>query len=162
MERNGKKVRVDFVGRLEDGTEFGSTFRSGEPLEFVMGSHQVLPAFEEVVGKMGVGKVAVIDVPASEAYGEYDETLVEAVSAKDIADADKLPVGEYVSFNTPTGELRVKVAKIEDGMVYFDHNHELAGRDLTFEIRLLGVEGEPALEHDWGIEERGCECGCGH
>ena len=46
-------------------------------------------------------------------------------------------MGNYIVVETPEESLRVKVLGFKDGYVYLDHNHELAGEDLYFEIELL-------------------------
>lgn len=51
--------------------------------------------------------------------------------------AESLPVDNYIVVETPEESLRVKVLGFKDGYVYLDHNHELAGEDLYFEIELL-------------------------
>ena len=53
--------------------------------------------------------------------------------------------------------LRVRVASIDEELVRFDHNHELAGKDLTFDIELLEVVTPDAIAH----EAHAADCGCG-
>lgn len=158
MAELGERVRVDFEGRLKDGAKFSSSYLVGEPFEFVVGSHQMLPAFERAVVDMVPGESKTITIPALQAYGEYDESLVEEVPVAAVPNADKLPVGGYVVFNTADGEMRVKVLGVRDGKVLFDHNHELAGQDLVFDITLLEVVHESAVEKE--KHPVGCACGC--
>ena len=158
MAEIGERVRVDFIGKLDDGAEFSNSYLVGEPFEFVVGSHQMLPAFEKAVIELEPGDEVHVRVPASEAYGEYDESLIEKIPVESIPNADKLPVGKYVVFNTPSEALRVRVLKIENGMVYLDHNHELAGEDLTFDIKLVEIVRESAVERE--KHPQGCACGC--
>lgn len=139
MIEAGEKVRVHYVGTLEDGTEFDSSRRRGRPLEFTVGARQMIPGFERVVSEMGEGDRVSVTIPAAEAYGAYDESLVEAVPEAEFPRAARLPVGRYVTMPAPGGAARVRVDRIEDGVVYLDHNHELAGHDLTFDIELLEV-----------------------
>ena len=73
--------------------------------------------------------------------------------------ARQLPVGSYIALSTPAGTMRVKVLKIEDGLIYFDHNHELAGKNLHFDIQLIAVDQESAIEREKHAD--GCACGCG-
>lgn len=158
MAEIGELVRVDFIGRLDDGAEFSNSYLAGEPFEFVLGEHKMLPAFENAVFELNPGESTKLRVPAEHAYGPYDESLVEAVPIEGIPHAAQLPVGKYVVFATPQGDVRVKVLKVEGGMVYFDHNHELAGEDLTFDIKLVEVVHDSALDRERHPE--GCACGC--
>lgn len=59
-----------------------------------------------------------------------------------IPNGDQLPVGQTVYMRGPAGQsFPVFVEAIEDGIVTFDMNHELAGKDLNFEITLVEVAG---------------------
>lgn len=144
MVDQGWKVKVEFVGRLDNGAEFSNSHLVGEPLEFVVGDGDVLPAFEEAVCALAVGEEATVRIPFENAYGPYDESLVERVPISLVPNAQSLPIGGYVVFETPEESLRVRVLKQEDGWLYLDHNHELAGEDLTFDIKLVGAEFAPS------------------
>lgn len=153
----GETVRIHCVGCLDDGSYFCDSRKAGHPIEFVVGSHTLLPALEEAVCSMDPGMARTIRVPAKRGYGAYDEDLVEAVPKADFPGWDQLPVGEYIEMNTAVGPLRVKVASVDDKVVRFDHNHELAGQDLTFEVELVEVVRPDALAQ----EAHAANCGCG-
>lgn len=158
MAEIGERVKVDFEGRLDDGAKFSSSYLVGEPFEFVIGTETMLPAFEKAVMEMLPGEERTIRVPATEAYGNYDESLIEKVPLSLFPNAEKLPVGQYIVIGAGDSEMRVKVLKVEDGEVYFDHNHELAGEDLTFDIKLLEVVHDNAIDRE--LHPAGCACGC--
>ena len=162
MVEPGSKVKVRYTCTLDDGTVVDNSTKQGGSLDFVVGSQRVLAGVSATVAGMSVGETRTVRIPAAQAYGEYDPSLVEKVPAADIPDADKLPLGEYVEFYDPMGNVRVKVLGIEDGMVSFDHNHELAGKDLTFDITLLYVYGESGsvIENEKFYAHEGCSCGC--
>ena len=161
MARVGDKVRVRYVCTLDDGTEVDSSVRSGDPFEFVMGSERVLPALSKLVCSMEPGDRKRVRLEPEEAYGTWDPSLVEKVPVSEIPNAEDLPVGEYIMFYDPMGNIRVKVMGIEDGYVSFDHNHELADRPLTFDVQLLSVRGQTgSLVRDELETETGCSCGC--
>lgn len=62
------KVKVHYVGRLLDGTEFDSSRKRGQPAEFPLNG--VIPCWTEGVGKMKVGEVATLHCPSEIAYGD--------------------------------------------------------------------------------------------
>jgi FKBP-type peptidyl-prolyl cis-trans isomerase 2 len=155
----GRKVKIDYIGTLDDGTVFDSSVDRGTPLEYIIGARQVIPGLDKAVSQMSIGETKKVRIPAKEAYGTYDESLIELVSVKDFPDAQDLPFGQYIVLSTPSGQIRVKVQKIQNGQVYFDHNHELAGKDLNFEITVLFVYGESGS--NVGIEKHGRNCACG-
>lgn len=154
----GQRVRVHCVGTLENGLRFCDSRRSGAPIEFSLGSATFLPVLEGIIREMEPGEKREVVVPAAEAYGEYDESLIEAVPADDIPQAYELPIGEFIEMQTSMGILRMRVLKVEDGMVFFDHNHELAGKNLHFDLELVEVVNEDVIEHE--KHPVGCACGC--
>jgi FKBP-type peptidyl-prolyl cis-trans isomerase 2 len=142
MVKSGQKVKVHYAGTLADGTEFDNSYKRGEPIEFVAGVGQVVPGFDEAVLSLEMGEKKTVNIPAAQAYGVYDEARVEVIPFDEFPNAQELPVGQYivVPSDDSGGYERVKVQKIEDGQIYFDFNHQLAGKDLTFELELISVE----------------------
>lgn len=140
MSQERKLVQVHYRGTLDDGTEFDSS-AGREPLEFVSGDGMVIPGFEKAVQEMEVGEKRTVNIPAAEAYGERVEEAIQRIPVDAIPDADKLPVGEYVYLQGPDGQpIQVLVASVEEDEVLFDFNHQLAGKDLTFELELVSRE----------------------
>ena len=62
------KVKVNYEGKLMDGTVFDSSYKRGQPIEF--GLNQVIACWTEGVQKMKVGGEATLVCPASIAYGD--------------------------------------------------------------------------------------------
>src|SRR5437868_9863815 len=73
--KKGDTVQVHYTGRLENGQVFDSS-EGGEPLEFAVGSGQVIKGFDEGVEGMSVGDSRQIEIEATDAYGERVENLV--------------------------------------------------------------------------------------
>ena len=90
---------------------------------------------------MAVGETKNVHIPADQAYGPRDESLIQRVPADTIPNVEQLPVGQTVYFQGPMGQpIPAKVVSIEDGVATFDLNHEMAGKDLNFEITLVEIE----------------------
>jgi FKBP-type peptidyl-prolyl cis-trans isomerase 2 len=143
MAKQGQNVKAHYKGTLEDGTVFDSSYDRGEPIEFVLGVGQMIPGFDSAVLEMEVGDKKTVRIPSAQAYGDYRSDLVDNVPLEYIPNADKLPVGEFIYMPLEDGQMaRCKVVKIENGEATFDLNHELAGKDLTFEIELVEATGE--------------------
>ena len=141
MVKEGDRVRIEFIGKLDDGLEFANSYRVEEPFEFTVGAGEVLGALEEAVRTLSPGEDTDIRVPAAQAYGEYDESLIERVPIAMFPNSEKLKVGEFIEMYAGGEEIRARVRHIEDGWIYFDHNHELAGEDLNFYIKLVEIIG---------------------
>jgi len=137
-----KTLEVHYKGTLSDGTVFDSSYDRGQPLKFEVGKKMVLPAFETAASSLEVGGKEIITIP--NAYGDpVKEAIVDIPKAQFPPDF-VVKVGEMVYGQGPNGQpIQAKiVAENEDGSLKLDHNHPLAGKDLTFEIELVSLTGE--------------------
>lgn len=140
MSNEGKKVTAHYTGTLDDGTKFDSSIDRGEPIEFTCGAGQMISGFDTAVKDMAPGEKKTVRIPAAEAYGERNEDMVQKIPVDQIPQGNQLPVGQTVYMQGPNGQpFPVFVESIEGGIVTFDMNHELAGKDLTFEIEIVEI-----------------------
>lgn len=140
MSNEGKIVKIQYTGTLDDGTKFDSSYDHGEPIEFKCMAGDVIKGFDDAVADMNVGDKKTIHLEPADAYGEIREDLIREVPVDQVPNADQLPVGDTVYMQGPDGmPFPVQVAKIENGMVTFDMNHPLAGKPLNFELELVEV-----------------------
>ena len=139
MSNAGKKVEVEYVGTLEDGTKFDASADHGQTLSFVCGAGQMIPGFDRAVEEMEVGETKTVTLAPEDAYGEYHEDAIQKVPVDMIPNGDQLPVGQRIYMQTEQGMIPMLVVSIEDGIATFDLNHQLAGKSLTFEITLVSV-----------------------
>lgn len=65
----GDTVAIHYTGKLVDGTIFDSSYNRNQPLEFTLGSGQVIPGFEKGVQDMSVGEKRIITIPPELGYG---------------------------------------------------------------------------------------------
>ncbi len=138
---SGDTVRVHYTGTLADGTTFDSS-EGREPLEFVVGTGQVIPGFDTAVADLAPGETATVTIPAADAYGEHSEQGLQSFP-RDAFPPDPTPeVGWAVELEAPDGQrVPAIVAEVTDETLTLDFNHPLAGQDLTFEITLVEVVG---------------------
>lgn len=138
MSNEGKKVKVHYTGTLDDGTKFDSSVDRGEPIEFTCMEGMMIPGFDAAVKDLEVGETKTVHIPAADAYGEYNEELIQKIPVSQIPNGDQLPVGQTIYMQGPGGQpFPVFVEDITDGIATFNMNHELAGKDLNFEITLV-------------------------
>ncbi len=65
----GSTVAVHYVGSLEDGTVFDSSYDRGQPIEFVLGTGSVIPGWDEGIALLREGGRATLIIPPDLAYG---------------------------------------------------------------------------------------------
>ena len=158
MPEYGEKVLINYTGMLDDGREFESNLRIGQPLEVKIGDGRLLPAVEKALCDMLPGDFKTVRLEPAQAYGEYDPDLVITLPADRLPNAENLPVDRYIEVKTPQGTARVKVVSVENGLVVLDLNHELAGQPITFNLELLSVLHSSAIDKE--LHPEGCACGC--
>ena len=136
----GKTVRVHYEGTLNDGSKFDSSYDRGEPLEFICGAGMMIKGFDAAVANMKVGEKVNVHLMPAEAYGESDPRAVFTIDIDQLPGAENVTVGQQVYLQNQYGQpVPVKVTDKTDRTVTFDANHEMAGRELNFEIELVDV-----------------------
>jgi len=136
--KEGHNVKVHYKGTLTDGTEFDNSKNRGTPLEFEVGSGQVIKGFDNAVHGMGLGEVKTFTLKPSEAYGEVNPEAIHEAPKTAFPPGFSFEIGSTVQGQTPTGQpLVAKIISESDESVILDHNHPLAGEELTFEIEII-------------------------
>lgn len=136
-------VRVHYRCKLADGSEVDSS-HGREPAGFTIGAGETLAAVEDAVLGMHPGEQKTVTVPADQAFGKHKEELVQEVDRAAIPPDIELKPGMQLNVENQEGRpFVVSVTGVEEDTVTLDANHPLAGRDLTFELELVGVETPP-------------------
>ncbi len=137
--KQGDTVRVHYTGMLDDGTVFDTSVNR-EPLQFTIGSGQVIPGFEEAVVGMNPGESRTATVPAGQAYGPHRDEMVLLVDRDQFPPDIEPEVGQQLQVHQAEGApIIVTVTDVTDQNVTLDANHPLAGKDLTFDISLVDI-----------------------
>ena len=137
--KTGDTVRVHYTGTLGDGSPLDSS-RESAPLEFTLGSGQLIPGFEQAVAEMALGENRTVNIPADEAYGPRYDELLQTVPRDLMPDGIELVVGLALQGSDPDGHpMRYTVVEFTDENVSLDGNHPLAGQALTFELELIEI-----------------------
>ena len=130
----GDRVAIHYQGTLDDGSVFDSSLER-TPLEFVIGSGELLQGFEEAVQGLVVDGSALVRIPPAEAYGQIDANAPQPVDLSllppEIAVGDQMDLG--------TGNI-ARVVSIEGDRAMVVINHVLAGQALTFWITLIEIK----------------------
>ena len=90
--QNGDSVKVNYTGRLEDGSVFDSSLTEGrEPLAAILGNGQLIKGFESGLMGMSIGDKKTIEIEPVDAYGEVIEGLdiIDLIAAVKTAPGDR-------------------------------------------------------------------------
>ena len=137
----GKTCRTHYKGTFNDGTQFDSSYDRGEPLEFVCGAGQMIKGFDAAVADMEVGQVVDIHLMPEEAYGMPNPDAIFEMEIAKLPGSENLEVGQQVYLTNQMGQpFPVKVTAKDETNITFDANHEMAGKELNFEIELVEVK----------------------
>ena len=137
--KKGDTVNVHYHGKLTDGSTFDSS-EGREPLQFTVGTAQVIKGFDDAVEGMTVGEKKTINIPVPEAYGERNDDMMMEYPISEFP-ADMNPqVGMELNMGDNSGNVfPVIIVEVGPEMVLLDANHPLAGQDLTFDLELVSI-----------------------
>jgi len=112
--------------------------RDFSPRTIVLGEGHLFPAVEEDIFGEEVGASGSVVVPATEAFGEYQEDQVRTVTVDKIPEDDRYP-GAHVDVDGEHGH----VETIIGGRARVDFNHPLAGEDIEYDYEVVGTVDDP-------------------
>ena len=144
--KSGDTVKVHYHGRLTDGTTFDSS-NGREPLEFEVGSGQVIKGFDDGVSGMGIGEKISINIRVYEAYGPRSEEMVVQFPKTNFPPNLDPEVGMQLTMTNNVGQqIPVVITEVMEEVVVLDANHPLAGQDLIFDLELVSInEGKSRI-----------------
>ena len=135
----GNTVKVHYTGRLDDDTQFDSS-AGQDPLEFTLGTGQVIPGFEEAVTGMNIGDTKTVTIPADQAYGPHQAEMVLEIERSQVPAHINPEVGQQLEIHQQDGRaVAVVITEVTDENVSLDANHPLAGKDLIFDLELVEI-----------------------
>lgn len=149
-------VSMEFVLKVEgEVIEDSST---SEPLQFLQGSGQVLPALEGQLYGMAVGDHKEITLTAAEGYGEIDEDAYSDVPRSDFPKEIPLQPGIELQLKDEDDEVHyARIEKVDPRYVRLNFNHALAGKVLNFNVRIVALRNASAEEIEHGHAHAGHE-----
>lgn len=177
---NNMVVSLEYELRDKATSEIIDSNVGEAALEFMTGRNHIIPGLESEILKLNVSDSAQVLVAAKDGYGEFDEAAIQQVPIEQFAGIE-LQEGMPLYGQAEDGStIQVTIKAFNDKEATVDYNHPLAGKDLMFDIKILGVR-EPSAEedltgqisradegccggggHDHGHSHGGGGCGCGH
>ena len=137
----GKTCRTHYRGTFNDGTQFDSSYDRGEPLEFKCGAGMMIKGFDAAVANMEVGETVNIHLMPEEAYGMPNPQAIFTAPIAEMPGAENLEKGQKIYLTNMYGQpFPATVTEKTDTEITFDSNHEMAGKELNFQIELVEVK----------------------
>jgi FKBP-type peptidyl-prolyl cis-trans isomerase 2 len=135
----GKTVKVNYSlevdGKVLDSSE------GREPLEFKVGSGQMIPGFEKGVMGMKVGEKKSFKVSPEDGYGPEDPKAILDVPISKLPPEIKPEAGMTLYAQAPDGrKVPVRIMEVKDDVVVMNFNHPLAGKTLNFDVEVLEIK----------------------
>jgi len=152
--KKGDYLLIDYIGKLEDGTVFDTTLKEKaleagiyseekeyRPFFFRADARQVVKGIDAGVLGMREGEEKTLKIAPEEAYGEYKDYLVQKIPLARLELKEPPEVGKKIT--TPGGR-EVRVLDSTETYATLDFNHELAGKTLIMEIKLVSIVNRPS------------------
>ena len=137
--KDGSVVSLEYTLSDEKGKPLESN-KGKEPLKYIHGQKQIIPGLEKELSGMKVGGEKHVQVKPEEAYGVVNPKAFQEVPKEKIP-PDGLKVGATLMAKSPQGQSQpVRVAEIKEKTVVLDLNHPLAGKTLTFDVKVLDIQ----------------------
>ena len=126
-----------------------------EPLTYIHGQNAIIPGLERELEGKKIGDVLIVNVKAKDAYGERQEQMVQKIPRSNFQ-GQEMKIGMRFEAKISTGSLSVVVKELTDEEVTVDGNHALAGKDLTFDVRIVDVRETTEKEINDCCTDSGC------
>lgn len=140
----GKLVKLDYTLTV-DGKEI-ETSVGKQPLQVIIGAKTIIPGLENGLTGMRVGEEKLITVEPKDGYGQPDPKALKEFPKSTMPKDLEPKVGMILQAQAPDGEsFPAKIAEIKGDKVVLDFNHPLAGKQLKFQVKVLGIEQAPAI-----------------
>jgi FKBP-type peptidyl-prolyl cis-trans isomerase SlyD len=137
--KNDLVVEIHYTLKDEKGNVIDSS-EGKAPLIYIHGKNNIIPGLEsELTGKKVSDKLNVQVTPEN-AYGEYNDALIQKVPKSEFENVDDLKVGVQFQVGDPQGQMFIAtVTEVSETEVTLNANHPLAGMTLTFDVEVISI-----------------------
>ncbi|OOE74120.1 peptidylprolyl isomerase [Salinivibrio sp. ML290] len=155
-------VSLAYQVKNEDGALVDES-TAQEPLQYLHGHRNLIVGLENALEGREKGESFDVTVGPDEAYGDYQEAMVQRVPANVFQGVDQVEVGMRFMAETDQGQIPVEVTEVDGEEVVVDANHMLAGQTLSFSVEVVDVREATEEEVSHGhIHQEGESCGHDH
>ena len=137
--QNGSVVSLEYALSDEKGKVIESNKGKG-PMSYTQGRGQLIPGLEKGLAGMKVGGTKNVKVKPEDGYGPTDPKAFQEIPKEKIA-PEALKVGTMLMAKNAQGQgMPVRVHEIKQKTVVLNFNHPLAGKTLSFEVKVLDIK----------------------
>jgi FKBP-type peptidyl-prolyl cis-trans isomerase SlyD len=109
-------------------------------MHYIHGQGQIIPGLEKELAGMAVGGEKKVTVKPEDGYGPINPQAFQEIPKVKLP-ADALKVGTMLMAQGPQGQgVPVRVHEIKENTVIMDFNHPLAGKTLSFDIKITDIK----------------------
>lgn len=140
-------VVVKMAYTLKVDNKVVDSSRGDEAIEFIQGQGNIVSGLEKSLYGMSIHDKKKVVVPAEEAYGNFDEEAFITVPRSEFpADFEMIP-DNPLEIQTEEGDIfEARIDSFTDEEVRLNLNHILAGKELHFNVEILGLRFATADE----------------
>ena len=147
--RDGHVVSMDYTLHV-DGEQIDAS-EDGQPLEYLQGAGNIIPGLEREMTGMEIGESKKVIVSPNDGYGESDPEAYVEVPRSEFPKDIPLEIGLELQVQDPSGNpMYARIDTINDENVRLDFNHPLAGKELHFDVKVVGLREPTDEELDHG------------
>jgi FKBP-type peptidyl-prolyl cis-trans isomerase SlyD len=147
--QNGDVVSMEYTLKI-DGEVIDSS-DGHDPLEFLTGYGNIIPGLENEIIGMKVGESKDVIVAPADGYGEYDEEAYLDVPSNQFPKDMQVEEGVELTVRDDAGQARyARIESVEGETVRLNFNHPLAGDELHFNVKVVGLREPTDEELDHG------------
>ncbi|WP_456430777.1 FKBP-type peptidyl-prolyl cis-trans isomerase [Thermosulfuriphilus sp.] len=139
---------VTLTYRLEiEGGQAPDWFTRPMKARFIYGRERIIPAVEKAIAGRQESETLTVTIPPEQAYGPYDESLINEVPLAKLKYPEKLKVGEFYEEEvTPGRKMFFLVKEIKEDRVVADFNHPAAGKNVQIIVTIDEVRPATGMD----------------
>lgn len=133
----------------KEGKELDNSYDE-EPIQLLIGQNTICEGLDEALLNKTKGDQFKVELDAINAFGEYDDDAIQTLPITVFEGIEDLEEGLELIADTDQGPKPITVTSIEDGSVTVNANHNLAGIDVVFDIKIIDVRSAAQNEIEHG------------
>ena len=138
----GKKISIEYTLSI-DPEGVVDTNVDSDPLTYVQGTQQIVPALEKALEGKAVGETVEVTIDPKDGYGERSEEAFQEVNKSQVPEEAQKVDTVLQGHDNEGGVVNARVSEVRDETVVLDFNHPLAGKTLQFSVKILGIQEQP-------------------